>query len=105
MGISRAWVGLTVTAVAVGLLPVGAQRQGASNYGGIAILQATADGATGIQYAQAMDFAPGGRTGVLDHFGYYEDVYARTPQGWRFTSRRFVNQSQAALKGTVSGGR
>jgi len=68
------------------------------NYGGIAILQATAEGATGIQYAQAMDFEPGGRTGVLDHFGHYEDVYARTPQGWRFKSRRFVNQSQAALR-------
>ena len=46
-----------------------------------------------------MDFEPGGRTGVLDHFGYYEDVYARTPQGWRFKSRRFANESQAALKG------
>ena len=69
------------------------------NYGGLAMVEATADGATGIQYAQAMDFEPGGRTGVLDHFGYYEDVYARTPQGWRFKSRRFVNESQLALKG------
>ena len=68
------------------------------NYGGIAIIQATAEGATGIQYAQAMDFEPGGRTGVLDHFGHYEDVYVRTPQGWRFKSRRFVNESQLTLK-------
>lgn len=69
------------------------------NYGGITLLKPAPEGATGIQYAQAMDFEPGGRTGVLDHFGYYEDVYARTPQGWRFKSRRFVNESQAALKG------
>ena len=68
------------------------------NYGATAIIQATPEGATGIQYHQAMDFEPGGRKGVLDHFGYYEDVYARTPEGWRFKSRRFVNESQAALK-------
>jgi hypothetical protein len=73
------------------------------NYGGLAILEPTADGARGIQYAQAMDFEPGGRTGVLDHFGHYEDVYARTPQGWRFKSRRFVNESQLALKGQPAG--
>jgi hypothetical protein len=70
------------------------------NYGALAIVQPTPEGATGIQYAQAMDFEPGGRTGVLDHFGHYEDVYVRTPEGWRFKSRRFVNESQAALKGS-----
>jgi hypothetical protein len=70
------------------------------NYGSMAIIQPTPEGATGIQYAQAMDFEPGGRTGVLDHFGRYEDVYVRTPEGWRFKSRRFVNESQAALKGS-----
>jgi hypothetical protein len=69
------------------------------NYGGLPIIRSSPDGATGIQYAQAMDFEPGGRTGVLDHFGYYQDVYARTPNGWRFKSRRFVNESQAALQG------
>jgi len=70
------------------------------NYGAPPIIQPTAEGATGIQYAQAIDFEPGGRAGVLDHFGHYEDVYVRTPQGWRFKSRRFVNESQAALKAT-----
>ena len=30
--------------------------------------------------------------------GYYDDVYVKTPKGWRFKSRRFVNESQAALK-------
>jgi hypothetical protein len=70
------------------------------NYGSMAIIEPTPEGATGIQYAQAMDFEPGGRTGVLDHFGRYEDVYVRTPEGWRFKSRRFVNESQAALKGS-----
>jgi hypothetical protein len=68
------------------------------NYGAPAIIQPTPEGATGIQYAQAIDFEPGGRAGALDHFGHYEDVYVRTAQGWRFKSRRFVNESQAALK-------
>jgi hypothetical protein len=85
---------------ALAALPRGPRRGplNVRNYGGVAIVQPASDGATGIQYAQAMDFEPGGRTGVLDHFGHYEDVYARTPQGWRFKSRRFVNESQAALK-------
>ncbi|HEX5108773.1 MAG TPA: nuclear transport factor 2 family protein [Vicinamibacterales bacterium] len=69
------------------------------NYGALAIIQPTADGATGIQYVQTMDFQPGGRTGVLDRFGRYEDVYVRTAQGWRFKSRRFANESQTALEG------
>ncbi len=72
------------------------------NYGAPAIIQPTPEGATGIQYAQAIDFEPGGQTGTLDHFGHYEDVYVRTPQGWRFKSRRFVNESQAALKATLA---
>ena len=50
-----------------------------------------------MQYAQAIDYEPGGRAAALHHFGHYEDVYVRTPQGWRFKSRRFVNESQAAL--------
>jgi hypothetical protein len=86
---------------ALAALPRGPRRGplNVRNYGSIAIIQPTPEGATGIQYAQAIDFERGGRAGVLDHFGYYEDVYVRTPQGWRFKSRRFVNESQAALKG------
>jgi hypothetical protein len=85
---------------ALAALPRGPRRGplNVRNYGGLAIIQAAPGGATGIQYAQAIDFEPGGRAGVLDHFGHYEDVYARTPSGWRFKSRRFVNESQAALK-------
>lgn len=67
------------------------------NYSSNAIIQPSAEGATGIQYAQAIDFEPGGRAGLLDHYGRYEDVYVKTPQGWRFKSRLFVNESQAAL--------
>jgi hypothetical protein len=84
---------------ALAALPRGPRRGplNVRNYAGLAIVEATPNGATGIQYAQAFDFEPGGRKGVLDHFGRYEDVYVRTPQGWRFKSRRFMNESQAAL--------
>ena len=68
------------------------------NYSANAIIEPSPEGATGIQYAQAIDFEPGGNTGVLDHFGRYEDVYVRTPVGWRFKSRVFVNESQALLR-------
>jgi hypothetical protein len=86
---------------ALAALPRGPRRGplNVRNYGGIALVNASPEGATGFQHAQAIDFEPGGRKGVLDHFGCYEDVYARTPQGWRFKSRRFDNESQAALKG------
>ena len=64
------------------------------HYGGTAIIEPTRDGATGIQPVQVMDFQPGGRNGALAQFGRYEDVYARTAQGWRFKSRRFVDESK-----------
>jgi hypothetical protein len=70
------------------------------NYSSIPIIEPSPAGATGLQYAQALDFEPGGRAGTLDHFGYYEDVYVKTSMGWRFKSRLFVNESQAVLKRT-----
>ena len=56
----------------------------------VAIRQ-TPDGVIGRQYAVAIDISA--HPDVIYHTGHYEDVYARTPQGWRFKSRRFVNHS------------
>jgi hypothetical protein len=67
------------------------------NYSSPPIIEPSPEGATGLQYAQALDFEPGGRAGTLDHFGHYEDVYVKTSAGWRFKSRLFVNESQAAI--------
>jgi hypothetical protein len=64
------------------------------NFSGLAIITASPEGATGIQYAQAIDFWDDARGILLDHFGRYEDVYVKTPQGWRFKSRTFINESQ-----------
>ena len=72
------------------------------NFSTFAVITPSPEGATGWQYAQAIDFWEDGRPIMLDHFGHYEDVYVKTPQGWRFKSRTFVNESQIALQATES---
>ena len=55
------------------------------NYGAIAIIQPTPDGATGIQYAQAIDFEPGGRN--------------RRPRSlWALRGRLRANAARLALQ-------
>jgi hypothetical protein len=68
------------------------------NFSTFAIITPTPEGATGVQYAQAIDFWEDGRPIMPDHFGHYEDVYVKMSQGWRFRSRTFVNESQAAAQ-------
>lgn len=63
------------------------------NFGSQAIIKPSAEGATGLQYAQAINFGEAGQPTELDHFGHYEDVYVKTADGWRFKSRRYVNES------------
>jgi hypothetical protein len=63
------------------------------NLGSFPIIRASAEGATGIQYAQAINFGENRQPTELDHFAHYEDVYVKTPDGWRFKSRTVVNES------------
>jgi hypothetical protein len=49
------------------------------------IITPTADGATGT--VDMLMIGLGGDPNKIEYDGYYEDVYARTPQGWRFKSR------------------
>jgi SnoaL-like protein len=65
------------------------------NMGSYGIIRPSPEGATGIQYAQAINFAERDKNQPteLDHFGHYEDVYVKTAEGWRFKSRTFVNES------------
>lgn len=65
------------------------------NMASLAIIKPSPEGATGIQYAQAINFGERdkGTATELDHFGHYEDVYVKTPAGWRIKSRRYVNES------------
>ena len=66
------------------------------NFSGFAAITPSPEGAIGLQYAEAVDFWEDGRPITPDHFGHYEDVYVKTPGGWRFKSRKFVNESQQA---------
>jgi hypothetical protein len=71
-------------------------RRGPANVRNLAsspIIKPSPEGATGIQYAQAINFGQYRQPSELDHFGHYEDVYVKTADGWRFKSRTFVNES------------
>jgi hypothetical protein len=65
------------------------------NLSSAAIIRPSPEGATGIQYAQAINFGENRQPTELDHFGHYEDVYIRTADGWRFKSRTFIGESGA----------
>ena len=47
-------------------------------------------GATGKQYLVIIDLGDPGQTSVIQQGGHYEDVYVKTPQGWRFKSRQMI---------------
>ena len=49
------------------------------------VISPTADGATGV--VDMLMIGLGGDPNKIEYDGYYEDTYARTPQGWRFKQR------------------
>jgi hypothetical protein len=56
------------------------------------VIEPAADGgATGKQYLVAVDIGESGQPGSIFLGGHYEDVYARTPAGWRFKTRTFIS--------------
>ncbi len=54
------------------------------------VIEATADGAIGKQYLVAVDIGEMGQPSSVFLGGHYEDVYAKTPEGWRFKTRTFI---------------
>jgi hypothetical protein len=52
------------------------------------IIYPTPEGARGSQYLMAIDVSEEGKPSSLVHGGRYDDVYVKTPQGWRFKSRQ-----------------
>ncbi|MBV9325845.1 MAG: nuclear transport factor 2 family protein [Chloroflexi bacterium] len=69
----------------------GPQNQIHMNVGEIIV--PTEDGAKGISYLLMID----GPANQIYWAGWYEDVYARTPKGWRFKSRVHVAGSRAGI--------
>ena len=62
------------------------------------IISPTAEGATGT--VDMLMIGLGGDPNKIEHDGFYEDTYVRTPQGWRFKQRvhhaRLVEGRRAA---------
>jgi hypothetical protein len=56
-------------------------------------IQPSPEGATGKQYAVAIDTSK--EPNVVYHTGHYQDAYVKTASGWRFKSRTFVGHSAA----------
>jgi len=70
------------------------------NMSTFAIIKPSAEGATGIQYAEAINFGERDKKTPteMDHFLWYEDVYVKTPDGWRFKSRAIHGENGALKK-------
>jgi hypothetical protein len=54
------------------------------------VIEATVDGAVGRQYLVAVDIGATGQPSSIFLGGHYEDVYAKTAEGWRFKTRTFI---------------
>ena len=54
------------------------------------LIEPTADGAIGKQYLVVIDIGEGQKPSSIFLGGHYEDVYVKTPQGWRFKRREFI---------------
>ena len=54
------------------------------------VITAAAGGATGRSYLVTIDGAEGDKPTTMLGGGHYEDVYVKTPQGWRIKSRNYV---------------
>jgi hypothetical protein len=53
------------------------------------VIEPSAGGATGKAYLASMTFGNEGQSGTIVLGGHYEDIYVKTPDGWRFKSRQF----------------
>jgi hypothetical protein len=53
------------------------------------VVKASADGATGRAYVVIVDVGVVGKPNRVNHGGYYDDEYQKTPQGWRFKRRTY----------------
>jgi 3-phenylpropionate/cinnamic acid dioxygenase small subunit len=54
------------------------------------VIKPSAEGATGRSYLVATDVGENGKPSSIAHGGHYDDVYVRTPEGWRIKSRTYT---------------
>jgi hypothetical protein len=60
------------------------------------VIDPTPEGATGKEYLVVIDIGENGMPSSIFLGGHYDDVYARTAEGWRFKTRTFVASVSAA---------
>lgn len=53
-------------------------------------------GATGRVYVAIMDIGVVGKPNGISHGGHYDDVYEKTPVGWRFKKRTFYESKSGS---------
>jgi hypothetical protein len=53
-------------------------------------IEPTEDGAKGMEYMVHLRYGEEGQPNIVWGGGHYEDTYVKTPDGWRFKTRRFV---------------
>ena len=54
------------------------------------VIKPAPGGATGRSYLVTIDGAEGSKPTTMLSGGHYDDVYVKTPQGWRIRSRNYV---------------
>ena len=54
------------------------------------VIKPAPEGATGRSYLVTLDISEEGKPATILSGGHYDDVYVRTPQGWRIKSRNYV---------------
>jgi hypothetical protein len=54
------------------------------------VIEPSAEGATGKEYLVQLRIGEGQRPNEIFGGGHYEDVYVKTPLGWRFKQRQFL---------------
>jgi uncharacterized protein (TIGR02246 family) len=73
------------------------------HYGMNHLIEPTPDGAIGKQYVVVIDIGKDGKASSIFLGGQYQDVYAKTPNGWRFKSRtEFRSKSGSSQQTSTS---
>ena len=54
------------------------------------VIKLSPEGATGRSYLVAIDVSENGQLTTILHGGHYDDVYVKTPEGWRIKSRSYI---------------
>ena len=101
-GVAAGTKGTTQLAALARIAPENPTRRGPNHVAHFLtnhLIEPTGDGAVGKVYFLVLAFGDPGQPHSISAGGAYEDVYARTADGWRFKSRRY-HRGRAATAAT-----